>query len=422
MNSVTADSNNKKNRRMIQLRYVLTPIAIILLAIICLIIFAILSPKPAKKPVIIKAPLVEVREIERQNVRFVITSQGSVLPRTQTNLVSEVSGQIISVNNKFNVGGFFTKGEVLLTIDDSSYQVGLLQAQSRLDAAKAALVEEQARKDQAEDEWKLTGKSVSDAPILALRLPQLQKAKADVKAAMADVADAELKLARTKITAPYDAIVKEKQVDIGQYVSMGSALAKTFAVDYAEVRLPIKQRDVGFLNLPKINQSEDQLSNVEIFYQLSGTEHTWTSYLTRYEGEVDSRSRVHYVIAQVDDPYGVLSSNERKELRIGTFVNANISGKELSDIVVIPRDALHGASKLYLVDADNKLHIQEINILRNDANYVYSRDSFSEEHRLVTTQMETPVEGMAVRIVGEEEVAEKEDDTNSVTGEKGNDA
>jgi RND family efflux transporter MFP subunit len=422
MNSVTADSNNKKNRRMIQLRYVLTPIAIILLAIICLIIFAILSPKPAKKPVIIKAPLVEVREIERQNVRFVITSQGSVLPRTQTNLVSEVSGQIISVNNKFNVGGFFTKGEVLLTIDDSSYQVGLLQAQSRLDAAKAALVEEQARKDQAEDEWKLTGKSVSDAPILALRLPQLQKAKADVKAAMADVADAELKLARTKITAPYDAIVKEKQVDIGQYVSMGSALAKTFAVDYAEVRLPIKQRDVGFLNLPKINQSEDQLSNVEIFYQLSGTEHTWTSYLTRYEGEVDSRSRVHYVIAQVDDPYGVLSSNERKELRIGTFVNANISGKELSDIVVIPRDALHGASKLYLVDADNKLHIQEINILRNDANYVYSRDSFSEEHRLVTTQMETPVEGMAVRIVGEEEVAEKEDDTNSVTGEQGNDA
>ena len=422
MNSVTADSNNKKNRRMIQLRYVLTPIAIILLAIICLIIFAILSPKPAKKPVIIKAPLVEVREIERQNVRFVITSQGSVLPRTQTNLVSEVSGQIISVNNKFNVGGFFTKGEVLLTIDDSSYQVGLLQAQSRLDAAKAALVEEQARKDQAEDEWKLTGKSVSDAPILALRLPQLQKAKADVKAAMANVADAELKLARTKITAPYDAIVKEKQVDIGQYVSMGSALAKTFAVDYAEVRLPIKQRDVGFLNLPKINQSEDQLSNVEIFYQLSGTEHTWTSYLTRYEGEVDSRSRVHYVIAQVDDPYGVLSSNERKELRIGTFVNANISGKELSDIVVIPRDALHGASKLYLVDADNKLHIQEINILRNDANYVYSRDSFSEEHRLVTTQMETPVEGMAVRIVGEEEVAEKEDDTNSVTGEQGNDA
>lgn len=125
MNSAV-ENNKKQNRRMIPLRFVLTPIAIILLAIISLIIFAILSPKPAKKPAIIKAPLVEVREIERQNVRFVISSQGSVLPRTQTNLVSEVSGQIISVNDKFNVGGFFNKGEVLLTIDDSSYQVSLL--------------------------------------------------------------------------------------------------------------------------------------------------------------------------------------------------------------------------------------------------------------------------------------------------------
>ena len=177
MNSAV-ENNNKKTRRMIPLRYVLTPIAIILLAIIGLIVFAVLAPKPAKKPVIIKAPLVEVENIVRQNVRFTITSQGSVLPRTQTHLVTEVSGQITSVNDKFNVGGFFTKGEVLLTIDDISYQVALLQAQSSLDSATAVLIEEQARKDQAEDEWLLTGKALSEAPVLALRLPQLQKAKA----------------------------------------------------------------------------------------------------------------------------------------------------------------------------------------------------------------------------------------------------
>ena len=388
---------------MIPLRYVLTPIAIILVAIFGLIIVAILAPKPAKKPTIIKAPLVEVQAIERQDIRFTIASQGSVLPRTQTNLVSEVSGQITSVNKKFNVGGFFTKGEVLLSIDDISYRVALLQAQSRLDAAKALLVEEQARKEQAEDEWLLTGKSLSQAPVLALRLPQLQKAKADVKAAEADVTDAEVKLARTKIKAPYDAMIKEKQVEIGQYVSTGSTLAMTFAVDYAEVRLPIKQRDVEFLNLPKINQQGESSSKVDIFYQLLGNEHTWQSNLTRYEGEVDSRSRVHYVIAQINDPYSVLSSSEHQELRIGTFVNANIAGKTVADIVAIPRDALHGANKLYLVDDENKLHIQEISILRNDADFVYSHDSFADDYRLITTQMETPVEGMTLRVVGEQQ-------------------
>lgn len=221
MSIVAEKNNNKKPRRMIQLRYVLTPIAIILFAIIGLIVVAALAPKPAKKPTIIKAPLVEAQSIERQDIRFAISSQGSVVPRTQTNLVSEVSGQITSVNDKFNVGGFFKKGEVLLTIDDISYRVGLLQAQSRLDAANAVLVEEQARKEQAEDEWLLTGKALSAAPVLALRLPQLQKAKADVKAAEADVTDAEVKLTRTQIKAPYDAMLKEKQVEIGQYVILG---------------------------------------------------------------------------------------------------------------------------------------------------------------------------------------------------------
>lgn len=403
--SPAVESSKKKPRRMIQLRYVLMPIAIILFAIFVLILVAVLAPKPAKKPVIIKAPLVEVQHIVRQDIRFTISSQGSVVPRTQTNLVSEVSGQITSVNAKFNVGGFFKKGEVLLTVDDISYQVALLQAQSRLDAAKAVLVEEKARKEQAEDEWLLTGKTLSAAPVLALRLPQLQKAKADVKAAEADVTDAEIKLTRTKIKAPYDAMLKEKQVEIGQYVSTGSTIAMIFAVDYAEIRLPIKQRDIEFLNLPKINQEDNNTSKVDIFYQLMGAQHTWQSNLTRYEGEVDSRSRVHYVVAQVNDPYSVLSTSEHQELRIGTFVNANIAGKTVADIVAIPRDALHGANKLYLVDKENKLHIQEINVLRNDANFVYSHDSFADNYRLITTQMETPVEGMTLRIVGEQEKA-----------------
>ncbi|MBA6288155.1 efflux RND transporter periplasmic adaptor subunit [Colwellia sp. MB3u-4] len=420
MNSAL-ENNHKKNQRMIPLRFVVAPIAIILVAVIGLIIFTVLSPKPAKKPVIIKAPLVEVKKIARQDVGFVIASQGSVLPSTQTQLISEVSGQITFVNEKFNVGGFFTQGEVLLSIDDINYQVALLQAQSQLDAAKALLIEEQAKKDQAEEQWLLTKRALSEAPVLALRLPQLQKAKADIKAAKANVIGAEVKLARTKIIIPYDAIVKEKQVDIGQYVSMGSALTTIFAVDYAEVRLPIKPRDVGFLNLPKINAQQSSRSTVDIYTKVNGTEHRWASNLTRYEGEVDSRSRVHYVIAQIDDPYSVLSSSKHQELRIGSFVNAKISGKEVKDIVIIPRDALHGANRVYLVDKDNKLHIQEINILRNDATYVYSHDSFGAGFRLVTTQMQAPVEGMALRVLGELKDTPKAPSENSITKVQGDD-
>ena len=403
MNTSSPTPANKKNRKMVQLRYVLMPFVIIFVAIFLFVIVQSLAPKPAKKPVIIKAPLVNVMAIKREDITFKVKSQGSVFPRTQTSLISEVSGMVVEVSEKFKVGGYFKKGEQILSIDDITYQVALIQAQSRVDSAQASMIEENARTQQAEEEWRLTGKSLSEAPVLAIRKPQQKKAQADVLAAKADLMAAQIKLKRTKIVAPYDALLKSKMVDIGQYVSTGTQLAVTFAVDYAEIRLPIKQRDVAFLNLPRINKKAELVSSVDLSYQIAGVKHLWASRLTRYEGVVDSSSRVHYVIAQVDDPYSLESSSTHNELHIGTFVNAVISGKVLNDLVVIPRGAIYGANSLYLVDKDNKLNIITINIQRTDANNVYTLDRFPADNRIVITKLSSPVPGMTLRINGETE-------------------
>jgi len=184
------------------------PGLIILISFVIAIIMVLSAGKPHKKPKHKKVPLVEVVAAKATDVTFQIETQGSVSPRTETILVSEVSGQIKNVSEKFVVGGFFKKGEQLLEIDPISYEVALLQSQARLDSAKARWVEEKARSDQAKKEWSLTGRSLKNAPILALRKPQLQLAKADVKAAEADVKSAQIKLQRTKIIAPYDAMIK----------------------------------------------------------------------------------------------------------------------------------------------------------------------------------------------------------------------
>jgi len=415
MNTAT-NTAQVKTRRMVQLRYVLLPIAIIFLALVFVSILGALAPKPAKKAPEIKAPLVEVMELVREDVTFTIASQGNIVPRTQTTLISEVSGAVTYVSEKFNVGGFFKKGEVLLNIDDITYRVAVLQAQARLDAAQAGLIEEQARAAQKEDEWLLTGKTLEQAPILALRIPQLQQAKADVKAAEANLQEADIKLKRTIIISPYDAMLKSKSVDIGQYVSMGSALASAFAVDFAEVRLPIKQKDVLFLNLPKVNKSHDKQSSVNISYQLGNELFSTTSRLVRYEGEVDSASRVHYVVAQIDDPYQIKvrqieSTKSTPALRVGMYVNAKISGKVLTDIVAIPRGAVYGANTIRLAN-DGHLFLQEISILRSDADYVYTRDVIAQGMRLILTKLESSVDGMTLRIAGEQaHVQEKVNDT-----------
>lgn len=401
---------------MVPLRYVLTPFAIIFVAILIVGILGAIAPKPAKKPPEIKAPLVEVVDLVRQDITFSIASQGNIMPRTQTTLISEVSGLVTHISEKFNVGGFFKKGELILQIDDIIYQVAVLQAQSRLEAAQASLIEEQARAKQKEDEWLLTGQTLEQAPILALRIPQLQQAKAEVKAAQASLTEAEVKLQRTKIIAPYDAMLKSKNVDIGQYVSIGATLASTFAVDYAEVRLPIKQKDILFLNLPKVNNSDSASSLVEINYQLGNEQFSVPSKLTRYEGEVDSASRVHYVVAQIDDPYQINTTTNTPALRVGMYVNANVSGKILSDIIAIPRLAVYGGNTIRLAK-DGHLHLQKIDIIRSDNEYVYTNDIIEVGNRLVITKLESAVEGMTLRIT--DEALANETDVNDDTNEQG---
>ncbi len=393
--------NKKSTKRMVPLRYVLTPFAIIFAALIVMMVLGAVAPKPEKKPISVRAPLVEVTELSPSTVQFLIPSQGSVMPRTETNLISEVSGMVTQVSDKFVVGGFFKKGEEILRIDDITYKVAVLQAESRLGAAESTLVSEKAAAKQAEDEWLLTGKALEEAPILARRIPQLKQAEANLIAAKADLTEAKTKLERTRIIAPYDAMIKAKKVDIGQYVTVGSSIADTFAVDYAEVRLPVKQRDVAFLNLPKINQSLEQASGVELYYQLDGNKFTWSSNIARYEGVVDMASRVHYLVAQLDDPYKVLGNAEQNEIHIGTFVNATIEGKEISNVLSIPRAAVHGANTLYLIDGQNKLHIQNIDVLRAEVEHVYTQQVIDSDFRLVLTNIEAPVEGMSLRVLGE---------------------
>ncbi|KGJ89202.1 efflux RND transporter periplasmic adaptor subunit [Thalassotalea sp. ND16A] len=393
------------------------PLLIIIAGILGFSSLSGMAKKPEKKPVVNKAPIVDVITVAQRDVTFNIASQGTVVARTETLLISEVSGQITFVSEKFLVGGYFARGEVLLEIDPITYQVAVLEAESRLGAMQASLIEEQARTEQAKEEWLLTGKTVEQAPVLALRLPQYQKAQAELKAAEADLQQANIKLSRTKIIAPYDALLNEKHVDIGQYVSTGSQLAKTIAIDFAEVRLPIKQQDIGFIHLPKINQHNYQPTPVQISSMQGSELLSWNSSIHRYEGVVDQQSRVHFIVAQVADPYNLKDVNTSDaELRVGTFVNASIVGKTETNLYTVPRTALHGLNQLHLIDNANKLHIITVKVIRSEKDRVYLAADIASDMRVVTTKLATPVKGMVLRVNGE--LVEQTNEAESLTPEK----
>ncbi len=375
----------------------LIPAGIISAGIVGLLIMSSIRSNPPKKDIEIKPTIVETFRIKAEDVQFTVNSQGTVLPRTESILVAEVSGVVTDVAENYVTGGYFKKGEMLMQIAKVDYEIGVKQAQARLAGDKARLAQEEARVKQAEKEWALSGRSKKDAPALALRIPNLQEAQANVAASEADLNNAKLRLDRTTIRAPYDGMVKSKLVDVGQYVNVGTQLVKTFAVDYAEVRLPLTNRDLEFLKLPQPGLSDTKPLKVILSATIGTQQYQWDGWLTRSEGIIDTRSRTHYGVVQIDDPYGFQSDRNLPPLIIGSFVKAKIDGISMTSLIKIPRSALKGEDTIIIMDAENKLQVKQVKITRGQGDWVYLQQGLEPGDKLVLTALESAVSGMALR-------------------------
>ena len=351
-----------------------------------------------------KAVLVDTIDAEVVSLNFAINSQGSVRPRTETTLVAEVSGKIVSVAPDFVAGGFFHKGDALLQIDPSDYKTGLKRAEAALASRKAKLADETARSEQALKDWKNLGRKGQPSD-LAVRKPQMADAKANVSAAEADVQKARRDLERTSITVPYDGLVRQKAVDIGQYVTPGTRLGVTFAVDTAEVRLPLTQNDLKYLDLPsetEVKTTDNSYPPVTLSAEYGGDIRKWQARIIRTEGVVDETSREVYAVAQVIDPYGVLGQSHQQELKIGTFVNAEIQGLPADNVVVLPRYVLRADHTVLIANDDNELEILPVTVLRAEPKKVYLSAGIEGGTKVVITTLDAPVPGTRLAIRGEE--------------------
>jgi len=372
------------------------------------------SKSAERKPDTEKAVLVETIDAEVVSLNFTVSSQGTVRPRTETALVSEVSGKIVSVAPEFVAGGFFHKGEQLLQIDPSDYETALKRAEAALASRVAKLADETARSEQALRDWKNMGKQGQPSD-LVLRKPQVADAKANVSAAEADVQKARRDLERTSISLPYDGLVKQKAVDIGQYVTLGTRLGVTFAIDTAEVRLPLTHDDLNYLDLPsetEVRNADKPFPPVTLSAQNGNGVSQWQARIIRTEGVVDETSRVIYAVAQVVDPYGVLGQSHQQELKIGTFVNAEIQGLPADNVVVLPRYVLRADSTVLTANADNELEILPVTVLRAEPKKVYLSGGIEGGTRVVITTLDAPVPGTKLAIRGLDEPAQE-------TGEAG---
>lgn len=366
---------------------ILTVIGLPILAIIAVAIMISSRAEPPKKERVDLDPMVAVFELQTMAADFTVQSQGTVQPRTETVLSAEISGTISHVSPKFVAGGVFAANEVLVRIDPTNYTVAV-------DQANALLKQRQIEYDGA-SELRLQGyRAESD----------LASAAAALASAKADLVRAERNLQRTYIRLPYEGIVRAKEADLGQFVSPGTRLGVVFSTDFAEVRLPLTDQDLAFVNLPNaaaISRTGSAVGPaVRLSAQQKGKTAEWDATIVRTEGVVDETSRVTYAVARVDDPYRLHTSGS--VLPVGSFVAATIQGMTAENVIRVPREMLRGSDELVFVDRDERLAIRKIEIVRADADYVYVIGGAVSGERIVATALETPVNGMLVRVKGDD--------------------
>ncbi len=379
----------------------LTPVLLVVasLAIAALLIAS--RPETVIEPARPMVAVVDVAEVHQQQFRIPVQAQGTVTPHRDTTLVSEVAGKIIEVAPNFNAGGFVAEGDVLVRIDDRDYQAALLRAKAAVATAESALAQEKGRAEVAFKEWEKLQNSIKrsdEARDLYLRKPQLEQARAELLSAQANLRKAQDDLERTVIRAPYSALIQDKQSDLGKFVSPGTPIARIFSVDYAEVRLAIPQGKLAYLDLPGVaGYDQENPPLVDLYTDVSGVVTHWTARLHRTEAAIDERSRVLFTVARIDDPYA-LEDNTREPLRVGTFVKAAVLGKEMNDLVMLPRYVVRAGNLVWVVDEQNTLRNRQVTTLRTAGDEIFVSSGLQDGDLVSLTILNDALPGMPVEI------------------------
>ncbi|MCY3963587.1 MAG: efflux RND transporter periplasmic adaptor subunit [Acidobacteria bacterium] len=367
---------------------------LLVLAAAAAVVVVLLRTRPVVEtaPREIAPPPVRVVAVQPTSVELRVRSQGSVVPVTEADLVSEVAGSIVWTAESFEVGGFFDAGDVLLRLDRRDYELALASARASVAQARVALTREEAEAEVAREEWEDLGEPGEPGP-LVLREPQLEEARARVEAAEASEARAELDLSRTAIRAPFAGRLRAKRVDRGEFVNRGVPLATIYSVDAAEVTLPVPDSELAFLELPLGSELGGAGPRVILQAEFAGGRHEWEARVVRVGGEIDPATRMVNLIARVQDPYRAASG--LPPLSVGLFVDAEIVGRSVDSVFEVPRGALVGADRLWFVE-DGRLMLRGVEILRSDPDVAIVSGGLASGDLVSLTILETAVDGMLV--------------------------
>ena len=384
---------------------VLLPIAILGVGILGFSALLATRPEVDRSDPETIAPLVRAVTVAPTTLRLSVEAHGTVEPRIESELRAQVDGEILWVSPQLAPGGFFEADEPLIRVDAMDYEQEREAARATRDRALSAFSRTRRELERLE---RLASESAASVSRVDEARDEHRAADAALREARVRLARAERDLERTELVAPYAGRTREKSVDVGQFVRRGDDLAKLYAIEYAEVPLPVPDRELAFLDLvnpfEEGNRDETKEGPVVLLRaEFAGVRNEWTGRLVRTTAEIDPRSRTVTVVARVDDPYGRSPTGPAVPLPVGLFVEAEISGREIEDAIVLPTTALREGARVYVVDDEGRIRFRDVEVLRNRRNEVVVRNGLQAGERVAITPLRGAVEGMRVRVAEDDD-------------------
>lgn len=311
------------------------------------------KPEPAKSV----APNVSVINAVPSTYQAYVSGHGEAKAHWALSLKAQIKGEITNMSEQFATGNVVKKGQVLAQIDNTEYLQAVASAKATLADAKLALQEEQDLGNQAKREWQRSGVTQAPSSPLVFRTLQLEAAQATADNAQYALQTAQRDEKNTHISAPFDAVILSRDVDLGTYVSIGDTLATLNSTDKVEISVPLSLSQ--WQNLASDKSGEVILSDVT-------TQNQWQGYIARFEQHLDDSSRQRSVVVALDKPF-----EQETPLLPGTFLAVQIAGKALNNVIKLPASAVSQEGLIWYVNDQNTLMSIQAQKLFERGDYVY---------------------------------------------------
>ncbi len=329
--------------------------------------------------------LVETARVVPRTFRLRFTTTGTVQVRAMTDIVPQVSGRIVEIDERAFPGGLITEDMMLFQIEKEDYILEVERMEAEVARAETQLKLQEASSEAAVAEWKDLNPNTPVPPLVAER-PQLEEAKAALGAARARLKTARLNLSRTEFRLPFTGRVTEFHLEIGQYAVAGQSYGQAYRLDSLEVNVHLEERHLDWLL-----EAEDPEITVETGVLENDR---YRGYVKRIAGKLDPQTRFSRVILGLKESIPNLVPD--------VFVTVHIIGPARANVWTLPLDALQENGGIWIVTSEMNLALIRPDILQITEEFVVTK---SDGRPILAVRGNLPeaTEGTPVRLARAQE-------------------